>query len=101
MNEERKIILQSETVTRRTEIIGSVLPSNEMDKIIDKVAACNGTHSCYVTCNDTTLGGMHVVVLFGLIPLDLPGIIEGAADGRGRGRQVISTARTCKLILVV
>jgi ribosome-interacting GTPase 1 len=33
--------------------------------------------------------------------LDLPGIIEGAADGRGRGRQVISTARTCNLILVV
>mmetsp|Transcript_12021 Transcript_12021/g.28380 ORF Transcript_12021/g.28380 Transcript_12021/m.28380 type:complete len:376 (-) Transcript_12021:36-1163(-) len=33
--------------------------------------------------------------------LDLPGIIEGAADGKGRGRQVISTARTCNLILVV
>jgi uncharacterized protein len=33
--------------------------------------------------------------------LDLPGIIEGAAEGRGRGRQVISTARTCNLILVV
>jgi ribosome-interacting GTPase 1 len=33
--------------------------------------------------------------------LDLPGIIEGAAGGRGRGRQVISTARTCNLILVV
>jgi ribosome-interacting GTPase 1 len=28
-------------------------------------------------------------------------IIEGAADGRGRGKQVISTARTCNLILVV
>ena len=33
--------------------------------------------------------------------LDLPGIIEGAADGRGRGHQVISTARTCNLILIV
>lgn len=33
--------------------------------------------------------------------LDLPGIIEGAAEGRGRGRQVISTARTCNLILIV
>lgn len=33
--------------------------------------------------------------------LDLPGIIEGAADGTGRGRQVISTARTCNMILVV
>lgn len=33
--------------------------------------------------------------------LDLPGIIEGAADGVGRGRQVIAIARTCSLILMV
>ena len=33
--------------------------------------------------------------------LDLPGIIEGAKDGKGRGRQVISTARTCDVIVVV
>lgn len=33
--------------------------------------------------------------------LDLPGIIEGAKDGKGRGRQVISTARTCNLIMIV
>jgi small GTP-binding protein len=33
--------------------------------------------------------------------LDLPGIIEGAADGKGRGRQVISTARTCNMILII
>lgn len=33
--------------------------------------------------------------------VDLPGIIEGAKDGKGRGRQVISAARTCNIILVV
>lgn len=33
--------------------------------------------------------------------LDLPGIIEGAAENKGRGRQVIGTARTCNLILIV
>lgn len=33
--------------------------------------------------------------------LDLPGIIEGAKDGKGRGRQVIGVARTCSLILIV
>ena len=32
--------------------------------------------------------------------LDLPGIIEGAKDGKGRGRQVIGVARTCDLILI-
>ena len=29
--------------------------------------------------------------------LDLPGIIEGAAEGKGRGRQVISAAKVRKL----
>mmetsp|Transcript_16780 Transcript_16780/g.42847 ORF Transcript_16780/g.42847 Transcript_16780/m.42847 type:complete len:372 (+) Transcript_16780:102-1217(+) len=33
--------------------------------------------------------------------LDLPGIVEGAKDGRGRGRQVIATARTCTMLLIV
>lgn len=33
--------------------------------------------------------------------LDLPGIIEGAKDGKGRGKQVISTAYTCSIILII
>lgn len=33
--------------------------------------------------------------------LDLPGIIEGAKDGKGRGRQVISSAYTCNVILII
>ena len=33
--------------------------------------------------------------------LDLPGIIEGAKDGKGRGRQIIGTARTCNMIMIV
>ena len=33
--------------------------------------------------------------------LDLPGIIEGAAQGKGRGRQVIAVARTADLIFMV
>ncbi|KAI6136876.1 developmentally regulated GTP-binding protein [Pisolithus sp. B1] len=33
--------------------------------------------------------------------LDLPGIVEGASQGRGRGRQVVATAKTADLILVM
>jgi small GTP-binding protein len=33
--------------------------------------------------------------------LDLPGIIEGASEGRGKGRQVIACAKSADLILIV
>lgn len=33
--------------------------------------------------------------------VDLPGIIEGARDGKGRGRQVIAAARTCNMLFIV
>ncbi|KIY46196.1 developmentally regulated GTP-binding protein, partial [Fistulina hepatica ATCC 64428] len=33
--------------------------------------------------------------------LDLPGIVEGASQGRGRGRQVVSTAKTADCIIVM
>ncbi|OLL26909.1 GTP-binding protein 1 [Neolecta irregularis DAH-3] len=33
--------------------------------------------------------------------LDLPGIIQGASEGKGRGRQVIAAAKTADLILIV
>lgn len=33
--------------------------------------------------------------------LDLPGIIEGASKGKGRGRQVIAVARTADLVLMM
>ena len=33
--------------------------------------------------------------------LDLPGIIEGAADGKGRGKQVIAVAKNSDLVLMV
>ncbi|KAI9140737.1 P-loop containing nucleoside triphosphate hydrolase protein [Paraphysoderma sedebokerense] len=33
--------------------------------------------------------------------LDLPGIIEGASSGKGRGRQVVAVAKTADLVLMV
>ena len=33
--------------------------------------------------------------------LDLPGIIEGASEGKGRGRQVIAVARSADLVLMI
>ena len=33
--------------------------------------------------------------------LDLPGIIEGAATGKGRGRQVIAVGKSADLVLMM
>ena len=33
--------------------------------------------------------------------LDLPGIIEGAKENKGKGRQIIAVARTCNIILII
>lgn len=33
--------------------------------------------------------------------LDLPGIVEGARENKGKGRQIIAVARTCNIILIV
>lgn len=48
----------------------------------------------------TTLTAIPGVLEYGgaeIQVLDLPGIIEGAAEGKGRGRQVISAAKVCFL----
>lgn len=52
----------------------------------------------------TTLTAIPGVLEYGgaeIQVLDLPGIIEGASEGKGRGRQVISAAKTSDLIMMV
>ena len=63
-----------------------------------------GQHSEAAAYEFTTLTSVPGQVVYNGAPLqmiDLPGIIEGAKDGRGRGRQVIAVAKTCHLILIV
>ncbi|KAF7547986.1 hypothetical protein G7046_g8833 [Stylonectria norvegica] len=63
-----------------------------------------GQHSEVAAYEFTTLTSVPGQVVYNGAPLqmiDLPGIIEGAKDGRGRGRQVIAVAKTCNLIFIV
>ncbi|KAK7205394.1 GTP binding protein-like protein [Myxozyma melibiosi] len=63
-----------------------------------------GTHSEAAAYEFTTLTTVPGVIMYRgakIQILDLPGIIEGAKDGKGRGRQVIAVARTCNLIFIV
>ncbi|KAI3629716.1 hypothetical protein MIR68_011151 [Amoeboaphelidium protococcarum] len=63
-----------------------------------------GTHSEVAAYEFTTLTTVPGVLMYKgakMQILDLPGILEGAKDGKGRGRQVIAVARTCSLIFMV
>ncbi|KAI9291286.1 developmentally-regulated GTP-binding protein 1 [Neoconidiobolus thromboides FSU 785] len=63
-----------------------------------------GTHSEVGAYEFTTLTTVPGVIQYKgakIQILDLPGIIEGAKDGKGRGKQVIAVARTCSLIFLV
>lgn len=63
-----------------------------------------GTHSEVAAYEFTTLTTVPGVIRYHgakIQMLDLPGIIEGAKDGKGRGKQVIAVARSCNLIFIV
>ncbi|KAI5192690.1 hypothetical protein NEMIN01_2157 [Nematocida minor] len=63
-----------------------------------------GTYSAVADYEFTTLTTVPGVLHYNgakVQILDLPGILEGAKDGRGRGKQVIAVARTCSLIYIV
>lgn len=63
-----------------------------------------GQHSEVAAYEFTTLTTVPGQILYNgakIQILDLPGIIEGAKDGKGRGRQVIAVAKTCHLIFIV
>ncbi|KAF3273445.1 GTP-binding protein rbg1 [Orbilia javanica] len=63
-----------------------------------------GTHSEAAAYEFTTLTTVPGCVMYNgakIQMLDLPGIIQGAKDGKGRGKQVIAVAKTCHLIFIV
>lgn len=62
------------------------------------------THSESASYEFTTLTCIPGVIQYkgaNIQLLDLPGIIEGAAQGKGRGRQVIAVARTSDLVIIM
>ncbi|EFE34163.1 uncharacterized protein ARB_07114 [Trichophyton benhamiae CBS 112371] len=83
----------------RISLVG--FPSVGKSTFLSKITKTKSEVAAY---SFTTLTAIPGVLEYGgseIQILDLPGIIEGAAEGKGRGRQVISAAKTSDLILMV
>ena len=76
-------------------------PSVGKSTLMSKLTGTESEAAAYEFTTLTTVPGSLKMNGAAIQILDLPGIIEGAKDGKGRGRQVIAVARTCNLIFIV
>ena len=76
-------------------------PSVGKSTLMSKITGQHSEAAAYEFTTLTTVPGQVVYNGAKIQMLDLPGIIQGAKDGKGRGRQVIAVAKTCHLIFIV
>jgi len=80
-------------------IIG--LPSVGKSTLLNKITNAESKTAAYAFTTLKCIPGIMEYRQAKIQILDLPGIIEGAKDGRGRGREVISVARGADLVLAM
>ncbi|CAK9061719.1 unnamed protein product [Durusdinium trenchii] len=89
----------SKTGDARVGLIG--FPSVGKSTLLNKMTGSSSEVASYEFTTLTCVPGVFNYKGAKIQLLDLPGIIEGAKDGKGRGKQVISVAYSCSLILIV
>ncbi|MEW6035247.1 MAG: GTP-binding protein [Candidatus Micrarchaeota archaeon] len=77
------------------------LPSVGKSTLLNKITNAESKTAAYAFTTLKCIPGIMDYKNTKIQVLDLPGIIEGAKDGRGRGREVIAVARGADLILVL
>lgn len=89
----------SKTGDARVALIG--FPSVGKSTLLSTLTGTESTAAAYEFTTLTCIPGNIHVKGTKIQLLDLPGIIEGAAHGKGRGRQVIHVAKSSDLVLMV
>lgn len=89
----------SKTGHARVALIG--FPSVGKSTLLSTLTGTHSEQASYEFTTLTCIPGNLFIKGTKIQLLDLPGIIEGAAEGKGRGRQVISVAKSSDLVLMV
>ncbi|KAA6371058.1 MAG: putative Ribosome-interacting GTPase 2, partial [Streblomastix strix] len=89
----------SKTGDARVALVG--LPSVGKSSLHNILTQTNSVIGAYEFTTLTCVPGLLKMNGAKIQMLDLPGIIRGASVGRGRGKQVIATARTADLVMMI
>lgn len=76
-------------------------PSVGKSSLLGKITSTKSEIAHYAFTTLTSVPGVLKYQGAEIQIVDLPGIIYGASQGKGRGRQVVSTARTADLVIMI